>query len=262
MVRRFAVLLLGAVLATPLAASDIEQRLERLEAQMQRLLERLDAQDAAEPPAVPGVQPAAEPSASPSVVTQVPPASDAKFAAASYGEVRLRYYLGAEPMIGDALHETPLADGLFRLQESLRFDPATYGVAERGILSRYRDPSQYRSAGVLVEGIIDLPSTGSYVLHIAPKPAREGGGSPVANEMTVRLQIAGESVIEIDGVRSWRTQSHAHELPAGSHAISLWAVSNSPGYGPPPIDSRLEISVGVPGRAGLVPLARMMRTSQ
>lgn len=261
MKKRFAAVFLGTTLATPLAASDIEQRLERLEVQMQRLLERLDAQDIGAQPAVPEPSPTGEPTSRPAMTPAVPAAPEPEHTVVAVGEVRVRYYLVAEPMVGVPSQQSPLSDRLFTLHETLRFDPETYGAAERGVLSRYRDHGLYRSAGVLIEGVIDLPVAGTYVFHVAPKPAREGGGSPVANELSLQLEIAGRSVVAMNGVRSWRNQTYAHDLPAGSHVLSLWAVVNSPGYGPAAIDSRLEVTVAVPGRAGLLPLSRLVRST-
>ncbi|ACL71179.1 hypothetical protein [Thioalkalivibrio sulfidiphilus] len=257
---RLSTLLLGCVISLPLGASDIEQRLERLEAQVQWLMERVGAQDAQAPEPIPDppAPTVTQPAAAAPIERQPERRVSGAVAPATTGEARLRYFLRAEVIGAEPPGEPPMMDGLYTLEESLRFDPASYGVAERSVLSRYRDLTLYRSAAVLIEGVMDLPAAGTYQFQVAPKPAREGGGSPVANEMTVRLQVAGQTVIAMDGVRSWRNQTYRHELPAGQHAFTLWAVANSPGYGPAPIDSRLEIQVALPGRAGLVPLSRLV----
>lgn len=259
--RHLCALLLGCLVSVPLGASEIEQRLERLEAQLKALMERIEGlveQETVPTTASPGpaaLEEMASPAEPPSPIpgpANVPASFD------TTGEVRLRYFLHDIAMGLEAPSHVPLADGRFRLQETLRFDPASYGVAAGGLLSRYRDLSLYRSAGLLIEGFMDLPRAGVYEFQVAPKPAREGGGSPVANEMTVRVHIAGQPVIEMEGVRSWRNQTYRHELPSGRHGFQLWALANSPGYGPAPIDSRLEIQVVVPGRAGPVPLSHLV----
>lgn len=258
--RQLSAVLLGCVVSLPLGASEIEQRLERLEAQLKALMERMEG--SIEQEAVPTTDlpsPSAQEEKAAPVAEPPPPApANVPMPAATSGEVRLSYFLRDSVMGPEVPAQAPLAGGRFALQEVLRFDPASYGVAHGGMLSRHRDLSLFRSAGILVEGFVDLPSAGVYEFRVAPKPAREGGGSPVANAMTVRMHIEGQPVIQMEGVRSWRNQTHRHELPSGRHAFHLWAVSNSPGYGPAPIDSRLEIQVGVPGRAGLVPLSHLV----
>lgn len=262
--RQLSALFLGCVVSLPLGASEIEQRLERLEAQLKALMERVEGSIEEETVLTtdpPGPTPQATMTAPIAEPSPPPGLANVPMPAATSGDVRLRYFLRDTVMGSEAPAQAPLADGRFALREVLRFDPASYGLARRGQLSRYRDLSLFRSAGVLVKGFVDLPSAGVYEFRVAPKPAREGGGSPVSNAMTLRIHIEGQPLIQMEGVRSWRHQTHRHELPSGRHAFHLWAVSNSPGYGPAPIDSRLEIQVGVPGRAGLVPLSHLVSTA-
>jgi hypothetical protein len=243
----------------PLAAvnaSDLEERLERLEAQMERLIHLLEQQEAQPAPEAPAEPPAPPPA----TVAPAPPAQPATPAApaARPGEARLRYFLESAALGTTPPETVPMADGLFALEGDLRMDPFRYGAAERRLVGGYRDPSEYRAVGILLEGRLEIPSAGMHRFEVTPKPAREGGGSPVANEMTVHLQVAGEPVVALEGVRTWRRRTVERTLPAGSHPFRLWVVANSPGYGPPPIDSRLGMEVVMPGRAEVTPLWRLM----
>lgn len=257
-------LVLGCMVTVPVGASEVEQRLERLEAQVKQLMERIEAQDKNVPLPATGAPRQGVPAArAPAPMEASPSSADTPGMGSSpMGEVRLRYFVGGAVMGAEPPSEAPVMQGLYTLQDGLRFDPGSYGIAEGGMLARYGDRNLYRAAGILIEGLIHLPAAGTYEFEVAPKPAREGGGSPVANEMTVRLHIAGEPVIEMDAVRSWGHQTYRHELPSGQYSFELWTAASSPGYGPSPLDSRLEIQVGVPGRAGLVALSQLLTAGQ
>jgi hypothetical protein len=253
------------------SASDLEERLERLEAQMERLIRQLEQQQQpteTQPPAQPLPQAPAEPAEAPApppatvapavpaqpVAPPAPPAAPA----ARPGEVRLRYFLESAELGTTPPDTAPMADGLFALEGDLRMDPFRYGAAGRRLVGGYRDPSEYRAVGILLEGRLEIPNAGVHRFEVTPKPAREGGGSPVANEMTVHLWVAGEPVVALEGVRTWRRRTVERTLPAGSHSFRLWVVANSPDYGPAPIDSRLGMEVVMPGRAEVTPLWRLM----
>ena len=235
-------ILLSAVLlaAVPVSAAEppLEERLELLEAEIQSLRQQLSEErqaDDATPPEVESVEPGR-----PDAVT---------------GEVRARYYLDAQPLQAHPPDGEPLAAGLVSLDGPLVMDPVRYGAAPGGLLGRYTDPSVHRAAGLLLEGRVDIPESGHYRLQFSPKPAREGG-SPVTNTMIVRLEVDGEEIVAMDDVRSWRAQTFERELDAGRHPFRLWVVSNSPGYGPSPTATRLDIHLQMPGRAELTPLHR------
>lgn len=246
----------------PVAATELEERLERLEAQMERLLRALEQQQQQSPEPVPPAEPpSTEPAAPPAVRMPAPPAPPPAVRAApatATGEVRLRYYLEPEALGAAPPASAPMAEGLYTMDGDLRMDPFRYGAAERRLIGGYRDASQYRAVGILLEGSLEIPNAGVHRFEVTPKPAREGAGSPVSNEMTVHLWVAGEPVLALEGIRTWRRQVVEHTLPAGHHSFRMWVVSNSPGYGPTPIESRLGMEVVMPGRAELTPLWRLM----
>lgn len=245
----------GVLLAAgPASASELEQRLEQLEAEVQSLRQQLreerEAADDAPPAAGAEESPASAGSGPSDTQDAVVPAIDT-------GEVRVRYFLESQPLQDHPPDGEPLAAGLVAFEGAFVMDPVRYGAPPRGLLDRYADPSVHRAAGLLLEGTLDIPEGGLHRLQFSPKPAREGGSS-VVNEMIVRFEVAGEEIVAMDGVRSWRSQSFERELPAGRHPFRLWVVSNSPGYGPAPTDSRLDIGVQMPGRAEVTPLRRLM----
>jgi hypothetical protein len=255
------------LLATPGVSSEVEQRLERLEAEIQALREQLrqsgtpTGPSSISPPAAGAVNSAATP-------TSRPPATPAPPSAPTVGMLPLggagsalgRYFLVSEPLTVVPPSVAPMAEGLLALEGDLRLDPARYGAADQGVFAyhRYRDASLYRAAGLALEGELQVPTAGPHRFVIAPKPAREGGGSPVTNEMTLILRVAGQPLIDLRELRGWRNQTITVDLPAGRHPFTLWVVSNSPGYGPSPIDSRLVLGVVMPGRAEVTPLTRLM----
>lgn len=262
-------LLVGAMLfaAPAVASDDLEQRLERMEAELDALREELrrrdEAADAPAPPRSRSPEPSAQPepeprpraAPTPAAPDPVPRASDR---AGVFGEVHARYFLESEPLPSRPLSGTPMTEGLVALEGTLVLEPGRYGGPGRGFFNRFRDASVHRAAGLHLEGYLELPRSGEYRFDLAPKPAREGGGSPVINEMIVYLEVAGEPVLELEGIKSWRHLSLERDLEEGRHPFTLWVVSNSPGFGPSPTDSSLELGVRSPGRAEVTPLHRLM----
>lgn len=254
--------LLAVAPALSADTAELERRLERLEAQMERLIRQLEGRQEApaEPPPERTPAPPDVPAASPAAPAQTPAAAPAAAAPpARAGEVRLRYFLSSDPMGDEPPADGALADGLFALDGDLRMDPFRYGAAERRILGgSYQDPSLTRAVGILMEGWLDVPRSGAHRFELTPKPAREGGDSSASNQMSIRLWVAGEPVLELDDVRSWRRRQIERTLSAGRHPFRLWVVSNSPGFGASPVDSRLGMEVVMPGRAELTPLWRQL----
>lgn len=233
----------------------LEQRVERLEALVQELLERVGQASDRDAPSRTDT-----PAATPPAVTSTSPGTGAAEGPpiGGVGEALAAYYLTSTALGADPPAVEPMARGLTTIDNPLLFKPERYGVGSGEMFSGYDDPSRYRSAGVLLTGYLELPYSGTYHLTLAPKPAREGGGSPVVNTMRVRLDVAGEAVIDQHDIRSWRHLVVSRELPGGRHRFSLWVASVSPGYGASPVDSSLGITVRLPGRAESTPLHRFM----
>jgi hypothetical protein len=259
--------LLAMACAVPAGASDLEERLERLEGQMERLIRQLEER-AVEPERAPEPEPARDvappaPAAQPPAPAAAPPAAERPASAAEpavrSGEVRLRYYMASDPLGTEPPRSEPMADGLFRPDGELRMDPFRYGAAERRLIGgSFRDPSVHRAVGLLIEGQLDIPQTGVHRFELTPKPARDRGEAAAYNSMTVFMWVDGEQVLGIENEQSWRRQFVERTLPEGRHPFRLWVVSNSPGHGASPIDSQLGLEVVMPGRAELTPLWRQM----
>jgi len=243
-------LLLGA---HPAMSSDLGERIDKLEAELQQLRKELGKQDGARSDGPGGAGVTSSVPAQPQAAARSGSPSPTTFA----GEARVSYYMGPEPFTSVAPDLAPMITGFQALSSDIRLDPAQYGVVQQSILPRYRDHSRYRAVGLLVEGYMEIPQTGPHRFIVAPKPAREGGGSPVTNEMIVHLEVGAEPVFDLH-VSSWRNHDISRELKAGRYPFRLWVASNSPGYGPAAIDSRLELGVIMPGRAERVPLSRIV----
>lgn len=242
--------LLAMALAAPLSAfgDDIEQRVERLERQVQQLqdlLQQRSIQVPAEREALPGAgsQAVTEPIARPAEMPV------ARHTEGTRRGARVAYYIGSHNL-GDSMPQTiqPLAAGEINFDGELSFDPASYDIADSRLFSEYHDPSRYTDVGILLEGAINTEQAGRYEFVIYPKPAREGG-SAVATTMAVHMAVDGHLISSSQPDTSWKPSRASIELSEGKHTLRLWVVSKSPGMGPSPTASRLKIAVKGPGDA-------------
>jgi hypothetical protein len=270
------------------AEEGVEQRLDRLEAQMQRLIELMERQQTAAPAPAPSTGPAVDtievvappPAASAAPAAPAAPASSVAPAAAPamqpapatpaqaavvavpaprVGMADIRYFVHDAPMGTQPPRATePLAKGLFNLGEEISLKPNRYGIDDRWWLSEYRDPSRYRSAGVMIETDFVVERGGDHEFVLSPKPAREGAAG-VSAEMSAVLDLDGRNLLRLEHERSWRARRATVTLPPGRYALRLWTAADSPGYGVSPIESTLKLEVRGPGEAAPGPLSRYAR---
>jgi hypothetical protein len=266
------------------AEEGVEQRLDRLETQMQRLIELMERQQTAAPapaaapavdaievvppsapaaPAAPAPSPVPTPSAAqpaPAMLAAPAPATTvAAVPAPRVGMADIRYFVHDAPMGTQPPRATePLAKGLFNLGEEISLKPNRYGIDDRWWLSEYRDPSRYRSAGVMIETDFVVERGGDHEFVLSPKPAREGAAG-VSAEMSAVLDLDGRNLLRLEHERSWRARRATVTLPPGRYALRLWAAADSPGYGVSPIESTLKLEVRGPGEAAPGPLSRYAR---
>lgn len=180
---------------------------------------------------------------------------------AQWSGIRARYFLGRAVLGSKPPEQGALSDGIVALEPMIRLDPASYGLTTSlgRAYSRFRDPVSYRAAGVLLESHFHVPAAGTYVFEIAPKPSREGAGSPVSSVMGVWLELDGVAILDLPEMRSWRGQVVSASLDSGRYDMRLWVVANSPGYAVSPVGSRVEIRVLPPGFAQSQPLSSYLR---
>jgi len=240
----WAVALLAGLQLPVATAETADERLQRLENEIEELKQMLREQQRAAPPA-----PAPAPAAPAAVPAPAPYAEAVPMQNGAY----IRYYIR-----NDRLGERPPAEaatvaGRISDTEELSFDPSAYDVPNAGLFSNYRDPASYRYVGVVMEGELPVRTAGDYEFVLSPKPAREGGAN-VATRMSVWLQVDDRPVLEFRDQASWRIQRGQVRLSAGTHRVRLWAVAASDGFGPSPTASRLLVAVKGPGDASPRPL--------
>lgn len=242
--------ILVMALAAPLGAlgDDLEQRVERLERQVQQLLELLQQRQIQAPAELevspqPDHRTAAQPNDEP---VKGPDAGQVESARRG---ARIAYYIGAHGLdagVPDTIQ--PLVAGEIAFNGELSFDPASYDAADSRLFSEYHDPSRYTDVGILLEGAVHAEKAGRYEFVVYPKPAREGG-SAVSTTMAVQMAVDGRLIASSQPDTSWKPIRATVELSAGKHGLRLWAVSKSPGMGPSPTASRLKLAVKGPGDA-------------
>ncbi len=241
--------MLAMLLASPPALSEtLEQRLHRLEAELQELRSTLSQQqqqnaDSAEEPAPVAIT---AQSASP----------------ASQSSAYVRYFIQDEPLgVQPPDNNSALASGRFSDLTDLSFDPRAYDVKGTGIFSPYRDPAEYRYAGLELQADMRIDEEGEYEFVVYPRPARDGGTN-VLTRLSLHLSIGKEPVISFQNESSWRPWRSRILLKPGLYRLRLWAVAASDGFGPSPTESRLRLVLKGPNDVSPQPLRNLQAPSQ
>lgn len=236
-------LLVGLQLPVALAET-ADERLQRLENEIEELKQMLREQRQAAPSTPAPAAPAAAPAPAPVPYAAAVPAQNGAY---------IRYYIRNERLGERPPADAATVEGRISDTEELSFDPSAYDVPGAGLLSNYRDPASYRYVGVVMEGELPVRTAGDYEFVLSPKPAREGG-TTVGTRMSVWLQVDDRPVLEFRDQASWRMQRGQVHLSPGTHRVRLWAVAASDGFGPSPTASRLLVAVKGPGDASPRPL--------
>ena len=244
----WAVALLVGLQLPAVMAETADERLQRLENEIQELRQLLREQQTAAPPA-----PAPAPAAAPAPAVAAVPYVEA---APVQNGAHVRYYIRNEPLGERPPAAAATVEGRISDTEELSFDPSAYDVPDAGLFSNYRDPASYRYVGLLLEGELPVRAAGEYEFVLHPKPAREGGLN-VATRMSAWLQVDDQPVLEFRDQSSWRAQRGQMRLSPGLHRVRLWTVVSSDGFGPSPTDSRLLVAVKGPGDAAPRPLRNL-----
>jgi len=224
-------------------AETADERLQRLENEIDELRQLLRQQQEVQPPSA---QPGAPAQGAPAVrYVEAEPVRTGVFA---------RYYIRNEPLGSQPPADiAPTVQGRISSPDVVSFDPSMYDVPEAGLFSNYRDPASYRYVGVALEGNLPVGSAGEYEFVVHPKPVREGGTN-VATRLSVWLSVDDRPVIEIRDQSSWQLQRGRLQLEPGLHRIRVWAVAASDGFGPSPTASRLLLTLKGPGDVSPHPL--------
>ncbi len=258
-----ALVLLAASPASQAASGDVNQRLDRLETQVQEILRMLKSQQGGQGERQPGSPPPAPQSAPattqvrPSVPAPAPsPTTTPTEPSAGMRPGGMMYYyiartaLDTPPPAGQARSKGVISD-----VHTLSFNPSDYDVPDSGFLSRFRDPSEYRSVAMLLDGEYRAVRGGNYRFVIYPKPARSNRDMTQASTtMSARLQIGEQTIVHFDHTTSWSERTADVRLAPGMHRFRLWVVDYSAGYGASPIHSSVQLAVKGPGDASAQPL--------
>ena len=245
-----ACMLLPLLGAPAVQAESTEERLQRLENELQELRQMLRQQQAQEPaPAIP--------QAAPPVAVEARPAPAPAAVSAPRGAY-IRYFIQNEALDARSPGQArPLVQGRISDADTLSFDPSAYDVPGAGLISPYRDPASYRYVGLLVEGDLPITDPGEYEFVVYPQPAREGGAS-VTVRMSVQASVGAVQVVEFRDESRRRVQRGRVRLEAGLHPVRLWAVAVSDGFGPSPTASHLRLALKGPGDASPRPLRELL----
>lgn len=228
----------------------VNQRLDRLESQVQQLFKLLKERDTT---SIPRAKPKQPEPAKPVVPGKATGGRVSTPAGPKRG-AKIEYFLSRRKLTGPS-DAAPRAVGIMNDIAHLKFTPSSYGVAGGGFFSRFRNPAEYLSAALLVQGNYHAVRSGKYVFIVHPKPARGGRDmSMVSTPMTGVLTVDGRVLIRFTRTSSWKPRSGVIRLDAGSHKLRLWVVAYSAGYGPSPTASSVGLAVQSPGDAGPQPL--------
>jgi len=240
--------MLAMLLASPPVLSEtLEQRLHRLEAEVQELRSALSQQQQS-------VAPAEEPAPVAITAQPAPPVSQSS--------AYVRYYIQNKPLgLQPPDNNSALASGRFSDLAELSFDPRAYDVKDTGIFSPYRDPAEYRYAGLELQADLRIEEKGEYEFVVYPRPARDGGTN-VLTRLSLRLSIGNEPVVSFQNESSWHPWRSRISLKPGLYRLRLWAVASSDGFGPTTTDSRLRLAVKGPNDVSPQPLRNLQAPSE
>lgn len=232
--------LLILLISSPLVlAETLEQRLHRLEAEVQELRSSLSQQK----------QGKASPK-KPAAVSKTVASVSLPLQSSAY----VRYYIQSQPLgRWPPDKASALASGRFSVPDELSFDPAAYDVANANLFSAYRDPAEYAYAGLEMRADLNIVKEGEYEFVIYPRPARDGGTN-VVTRLSLFLSLGKQQIVSLQNDSSWHPQRSRISLSPGHYRLHLWAVASSDGFGPTPTDSRLRLLLKGPGDVSPRPL--------
>ncbi len=211
-------------------AETLEQQLHRLEAEVHELRGALSQQ-----------QQNTVPAKTTPVTTKPPPALQPPQSGAY-----IRYYIQNRPLgIQPPGKDSALASGHFSVPARLSFDPGAYDLANSGLFSNYRDPSEYAYVGLDLQADLSITEKGEYEFVVYPQPARNGGTN-IRTRLSLRLSIGKKQVMSFQNDSSWHPQRSHILLTPGRYRLHLWAVASSDGFGPSPTESRLRLALKGP----------------
>ncbi len=221
------------LVASPLVlAESLEERLHRLEAEIQEIRSTLSEKQT--PP------PQAASPAKPVTVSTTPPSPAPPVLQSS---AYIRYYIQRQPLESPSAGSAQ-ASGRFSSPAELSFDPAAYDVENAGLFSAYRDTSEFTHAGIEMQADLNIPEAGEYEFVVYPQPSRDGG-TRVSTYLNLSFSIDGQEIISFRD-DSWRPRRSRLALSPGRHTLRLWAVASSDGFGPTPTDSRIRLALKGP----------------
>ncbi len=212
-------------------AETLEQHLHRLEAEVHELRGALSQQQQNTAPAKTTIP----------VTKGLPPAPQPPQSGAY-----VRYYIQNRPLgMQPPDKNSALTSGNFSVPAELSFDPGAYDLANAGLFSSYRDPSEYAYVGLELQADLNIAEKGEYEFVVYPQPARNGGTN-IRTRLSLHLSIAKKQVMSFQNDSSWHPQRSRILLTPGRYRLRLWAVASSDGFGPSPTESHLRLALKGP----------------
>jgi hypothetical protein len=189
--------------------AELVQRIEQLEARMQRLEARL------------GMAPE---SATETTVQ---------------AQVSARYWISSGT---DFEQQPPLREGLMTFPETISLQPAAYGYQSDGVFDPLKDVSRYPVIAAYLDGMIQVKKSARYTLQVKPTPPREVGGAGNV-KLAVRIRLDDKQILNLPSSSRLSPRAKQVYLEAGNIPIHIEIVAQSPGFGPSPMGSKLFIGL-------------------
>jgi len=162
--------------------------------------------------------------------------------------VMTRYWLSQQSEFNPG--EPPLREGRMGLSMPIKLKPQSYGYSSSGMFDKHKDPSLYPLAALIINGELQLPQTGDYLLVIKPTPPREVGGAGNV-QVSIELLIGDELVYQMPYSKSLASRQHRLRLQSGTQSMELRIFARSPGFGPSP--TATEVYLGLQAESEISP---------
>lgn len=166
--------------------------------------------------------------------------------------VMSRYWLSQQSEFNPA--EPPLREGRMGLSMPIKLKPQSYGYSSTGMFDQHKDPSVYPLAALIINGELQLPQTGDYLLVVKPTPPREVGGAGNV-QVSIELRIADELVYRMPYSKSLASRQHRLHLQGGAQPVELRIFARSPGFGPSPTGTEVYLGLQAEGEISSLPIS-------
>ncbi|MCW9047483.1 MAG: hypothetical protein OQK46_05330 [Gammaproteobacteria bacterium] len=166
--------------------------------------------------------------------------------------VKTRYWLLPQAEFDST--EAPLREGRMSLNMPILLKPQNYGYSSSGMFDKYKDPSLYPLAALIINAELKLPQTADYLLVVKSTPPREVGGAGNV-QVSIELRIGGELVYQMPYSKSLASRQHRLHLQGGVQSMELRIFARSPGFGPSQTGTKVYMGLQAEGEISPSPIS-------